>query len=417
MSFKGALRAGAVRSAARAGAGLLGAAALAVTGATAAHAQPRAAVPDHVFAPYFQTYLGDDPVAMSQASGAKYLTFAFLQTESPGSCTVYWDGTTSRPVSGDVYGQEIAALRAAGGGAIPSFGGYSADHNGTEIADSCTDIGKIAAAYEKVITTYDVTRLDMDIEVEALNDSAGIDRRNKAIAQVQDWAAANGRTLEISYTLPTTTHGLASSGLAVLRNAKSNGARVDLVNIMTFDYYDGAQHDMGSDTKSAASGLHGQLANLYPSKSSQQLWNMVSVTAMPGVDDYGPEETFTKADAPAVVDWANATGIGGLSFWALQRDNGSCPGGGASNTCSGISQPTWYFSNEFERFTGAGGGDNGGGGDHGGDCTAAPAWSGSQAYQGGDEVSYGGHLWQAKWWNYGATPGGSVEVWVDEGTC
>ena len=52
--------------------------------------------------------------------------------------------------------------RAAGGDVIPSFGGYSADHDGTEIADSCTSISAIAAAYEKVITTYNVTRLDLD---------------------------------------------------------------------------------------------------------------------------------------------------------------------------------------------------------------------------------------------------------------
>ncbi len=29
-------------------------------------------------------------------------------------------------------------------------------------------------------------------------------------------------------------------------------------------------------------------------------------------------------------------------------------------------------------------------------------------YNGGDEAVYGGHLWTAKWWSYGDTPGGMV---------
>src|SRR5699024_9647717 len=192
------------------------------------------AIPDHVFAPYYQSYLDDDPVTVSEDSGAKYLTLAFLGAPSAGSCSVAWNGDTDTPVDESVYGDEIEQLRENGGGAIPSFGGYAADHNGREIADSCTDVDKIAQAYENVITTYDVTRLDMDIEVEALDHDDGVDRRNKAIAQVQDWAAEQGRNLTISYTLPSTPDGLGATGKAVLRNAKQNDARIDVVNIMTF---------------------------------------------------------------------------------------------------------------------------------------------------------------------------------------
>lgn len=234
---------------------------------------------------------------------------------------------------------------------IPSFGGYAADNGGTEIADSCTSVDSIAAAYEKVITTYDVSRLDMDIEDNSLENSAGIDRRNKAIKKVQDWAAANGRSVQISYTLPTTTSGLADSGLAVLENAVSNGARVDVVNLMTFDYYDGASHNMAQDTQTAITGLKGQLAGLYPARTDAQLWSMTGIIEMPGIDDYGPAETFTTADATSVYNWAVSKGVSTLSFWALQRDNGGCPGTGGSDSCSGIAQDTWYFSHTFEPFT------------------------------------------------------------------
>ncbi|MGW1052188.1 carbohydrate binding domain-containing protein [Streptomyces sp. NPDC002521] len=318
-------------------------------GGTAHAATP---LPTHVFAPYFEAYNGDSPAALSQASGAKYLTMAFLQADKKGSCTPYWNGDTNTPVSSSVFGADLTTIRSRGGDVIPSLGGYAADNGGTEIADSCTNVDSIAAAYEKIITTYDVSRLDMDVEDNSLTDSAGIDRRNQAIKKVQDWAAANGRSVQFSYTLPTTTTGLADSGLAVLRSAKSAGAKVDVVNIMTFDYYDGATHHMATDTETAATGLHDQLAELYPNLSDTQLWNMVGVTEMPGIDDYGAAETFTTADATSVYDWAVSKGVNTLSFWALQRDNGGCPGTGGSDHCSGIAQDTWYFTHAFAPFTG-----------------------------------------------------------------
>lgn len=324
-----------------------------LAGGGAAHAAATP-LPAHVFAPYFEAYNGDSLADLSQQSGAKYLTMAFLQTEAQGSCTPYWNGDSGQPVSSSVYGADITTMRSRGGDVIPSFGGYAADDGGTEIADSCTDVDSIAAAYEKVITTYDVSRLDMDIEDNSLTNKAGIDRRNQAIKKVQDWAAANGRSVQFSYTLPTTTGGLASSGLAVLKSANTYGAKIDVVNLMTFDYYDNATHNMADDTKTATTGLEKQLASLYPSKSEAQLWGMIGVIEMPGIDDFGAAETFTTADAASVYDWATSKGLSTLSFWALQRDNGGCPGTGGSDTCSGIAQDTWYFSHTFAPFTGGG---------------------------------------------------------------
>ncbi|WP_052869066.1 chitinase [Streptomyces niger] len=325
---------------------------LALTGTgTAQAATP---LPVHVFAPYFEAWTGESPAALAAQSGAKHLTMAFLQTASKGSCTPYWNGDTDMPVAASTFGSDIKTIQSNGGDVIPSFGGYTADTTGTEIADSCTDVQQIAAAYEKVITTYDISRLDMDIEVDSLDNTAGIDRRNKAIKLVQDWAAANGRKVEISYTLPTTTHGPGDTGVALLRNAVSNGARIDVVNLMTFDYYDNQPHDMAKDTQTAAQGLVDTLAELYPGKTSAQLWSMVGVTEMPGVDDFGPAETFTLANATTVYNWAVSKGINTLSFWALQRDNGSCPGGAAADNCSGIQQNTWDFTHIFAPFTGGG---------------------------------------------------------------
>ncbi|MEY9962127.1 hypothetical protein ABIA33_000148 [Streptacidiphilus sp. MAP12-16] len=329
-------------------------ASLVATGTTAAHAATP--LPTHVFAPYFEAYNGDSAATLSSQSGAKYLSMAFIQASTKGSCTPYWNGDSSKPITSANFGSDISTIQGRGGDVVPSFGGYTADNTGTEIADSCTNVSSIAAAYESVVTTYGVTRIDLDTEDNSLTNSAGIDRRNKAIAQVESWAASTGRTVQFSYTLPTTTSGLAASGLAVLQNAVQNNARVDVANIMTFDYYDGASHEMANDAESAATGLYGQLASLYPSKSASQLWGMIGITLMPGIDDFGVGETTTVADAHSVESWAAGKGLASLSFWALQRDNGGCVGTGGSDSCSGIAQGTWDFSKALEPFTGGGGG-------------------------------------------------------------
>jgi hypothetical protein len=314
-------------------------------------AQAATPLPAHVFAPYFEAYSGDSPATISTESGANYETMAFIQAASKGSCTAYWNGDTSQPLTSATFGSDISAIQAKGGDVIPSFGGYTADDTGTEIADSCTSVASIAAVYESVITTYNVTRIDLDTEDNSLTDTAGITRRNQAIAQVEAWAASTGRTVQFQYTLPTTTSGLASSGLAVLKNAV---AIVSVVNIMTFDYYDGATHEMGTDAENAATGLYSQLASLYPSKTPAQLWGMIGITLMPGIDDYGAAETTTVADAANVESWATTKGLAELSFWALERDNGGCVGTAGSDTCSGIAQNTWDFSHALEPFTSGG---------------------------------------------------------------
>ena len=312
-----------------------------------------ASLPPHVFAPYFETYDTTDGglAALSQASGARYLTLAFLQTAQPGSCTADWNGDPAEPIAATAFGQDIAAIQARGGNVIPSFGGYSADTTGTELADSCTSVPAIAQVFEQLITTYHVPRIDLDVEADSLTNTAGINRRNEAIALTEAWAAAHHRSIQFSYTLPTFATGLTPAGLAVLQNAVADGARVSVVNIMTFDYYYGTAQEMATDTETAAAGLVSQLQSLYPGASPARLWHLVGVTEMPGIDDFGPDETFTQADAVTVEHWARSHGLAELSFWALQRDNGGCPGTKGAGSCSGLTQPAWYFSHVFESFT------------------------------------------------------------------
>ncbi|HEY2305899.1 MAG TPA: hypothetical protein VGI05_08475, partial [Streptosporangiaceae bacterium] len=232
--------------------------------------------------------------------------------------------------------------------------GYSADHGGTEIADSCTNVQSIAADYEQVITTLGVTRLDMDVESSSLNDTAGITRRNQAIALTEQWAAANGIPLQIQYTIPVEQYGLDPNGEAVLQSAVANNATVTSVNIMVFDYYIAKEGvvEMGTAAENAATNTNTQLQSIYPGLTSAQLWNMEGMTLLPGIDDLRKKtEVTSEADATTMLNFARANNMNFLSMWAIQRDNGGCPGTVDSNTCSGITQNTWDFSHILEPFT------------------------------------------------------------------
>ena len=321
-----------------------------------ASAAPRhdagASLPYQVFAPYYETYdTGTNLATLAQQSGAWFQSLAFLQTAQAGSCTAYWDGDPTQPIASSSFGADIAAIQRHGGNVIPSFGGFTADTTGTELADSCTSVPAIASVFESLVTTYDVPRIDLDIEGDSVNNAAGINRRNEAIAMTEAWATAHGRHIQFSYTLPTFPTGLPPAELSVLQNAVADGATISTVNLLTFDYFIGTQQDMVADTVSAGAALVGQLQTLYPGATQRQLWHMVGVTEMPGIDDFGAAETFTQANAYQVLIWAKSHGIGFLSFWASQRDNGGCPGTKGAGTCSGLTQPTWFFAHAFEHFT------------------------------------------------------------------
>ncbi|KAK7691604.1 hypothetical protein QCA50_005003 [Cerrena zonata] len=52
-----------------------------------------------------------------------------------------------------------------------------------------------------------------------------------------------------------------------------------------------------------------------------------------------------------------------------------------------------------------------------GQCTNVGAWTSTSIYTGGMSAVFQGHLWTAKWWTQGDTPGGAADVWVDNGAC
>ncbi|MFN0239231.1 sugar hydrolase, partial [Hydrogenobacter sp. Uz 6-8] len=86
-------------------------------------------------------------------------------------------------------------------------------------------------AYQSVIKQYDLTEIDFDVEGAAISDTGAINLRNQAIAGLEK----QDPNLQVSYTLPVLPSGLTSEGVAVLSNAKADGADIAAVNVMAMD--------------------------------------------------------------------------------------------------------------------------------------------------------------------------------------
>ena len=314
--------------------------------------------PSHVFAPYvdmtlYPTY---NLVAAAQSHGLKYFTLAFVVADTSNNLPS-WGGYTSYDVNGGAFDKaiqsQISALRQLGGDVMVSFGGA----NGQELAQAITSVSALTAAYEQVINEYGLTHIDFDIEGSAEADVASIARRSQSLAAVEHDAAAAGRTLEVSFTLPVLPTGLTSDGLAVLQSALKYGVVISGVNVMTMDFGDSAAPNpsgqMGQYVIESGQSLFNQLKGLYgTTKSDSQLWSMVGLTPMIGVNDVNTE-VFTLADAQTVTNWAKQKGSGRISMWSLNRDL-SDPAGAlhwAEATSSSIVQQPFDFSKIFRTFT------------------------------------------------------------------
>jgi chitinase len=323
---------------------VLAAGALLAAGTPAhAAANPGPGFPAQYAAPYTEVW--NSPSAMTNAmnaTGLKYFTLAFVI--DGGGCNATFNGDTA--VTDPSWTSAVNSVRAAGGDVIASFGGAS----GTEVGISCTSVSALKTQYKKVIDGLNLTRVDFDIEGGALNNTTANDRRNQALAELQQEYAAAGRRLDVQYTLPVNPTGLESNSLSLLNNAKSHGLNVNLVNIMTMDY--GPSMDMGQAAISAAQALHTQLGQIWTTKTSAQLWAMEGNTPMIGVND-STNEVFTTGNANSLESFAKSNGIQELSFWSLGRDKACATTGQLSDSCSGTPQSAYQFSSTFNAVTGA----------------------------------------------------------------
>jgi hypothetical protein len=313
--------------------------------------------PKNYYAPYVDSTLWPlyDFVGTAKTSGLKFFTLAFITADTAnkpawGGFAAYDVGTTDFDAQ---MKTNIAALRAIGGDVMVSFGGAA----NQDMAEVITDVNALVNSYQSVITAYGLTHIDFDIEGAAVANKASVDRRNQAIAILQQNAAAAGRKLDVWYTLPVLPTGLTTDGVYLVQSALRNGVNLSGVNIMTMDYGDSAAPNprgkMGDYSIQAATSLFNQLKTAYGgSQTDAQLWAKVGITPMIGMNDV-QTEIFDQQEAREVLAFAQSHGISRISIWSLNRDYQNSAGAinHVDNFSSSLVQSPLEFSLLFNQVT------------------------------------------------------------------
>ncbi|KAA1477051.1 hypothetical protein DENSPDRAFT_867476 [Dentipellis sp. KUC8613] len=152
------------------------------------------------------------------------------------------------------------------------------------------------------------------------------------------------------------------------------------------------------------------------------------------------KQELVSYDTPHIVtlkaQYVQSKGLGGSMYWDLSTDKtgsnslvGTVKGvyGSLDQTENHINFPTSKWDNirnnmgqsgstpptSSSSTSAPGSGPTGGPGQ----CSSVGAWAAGTVYVGGNTATYNGHLWTAKWWTQGDTPGGSAGVWTDDGAC
>jgi chitinase len=142
--------------------------------------------------PHYQDMEPMDLNSISKASGIKHYNLAFIT--DAGNCNPAW-GAESSYATSTRWGSHLTdALRASNVDYTIALGGA----NGNDISKACTNTD-LLKAYEQIITLYQPTGLDFDIE----NGSADIPKIMATLVNIQ----RNHPQLTIRFTLPTLPDG------------------------------------------------------------------------------------------------------------------------------------------------------------------------------------------------------------------
>ncbi|MFF0010780.1 chitinase [Streptomyces sp. NPDC005374] len=287
------------------------------------------------YAPYVSA---TDASGNDSAGSPSVYNLAFVIADG-SACTPKWNDSDA--IGDSSVRSRISALKEDGAQVRVSFGGAS----GKELAETCTSAAKLAAAYGTALDAAGSSLADFDIEGDTLTDSDSVDLRSKAIALLQKERA----DLTVSFTLPVMPSGLDDDSVALLESANDKSVQVSTVNIMTMNYGESYDGDMGDYAITSAKATQAQLKSVFGT-SDATAWRALALTSMIGTNDVAGE-SFTLSDAAQVRAFAESKEVAWVSMWSTFRDQ-QCESGNsdeddALTDCSGVSQSAGAFGEAF----------------------------------------------------------------------
>ncbi len=264
---------------------------------------------------------------VEEQTGISYYNLGFIQPDqttpldSSGNIRWGWGGYYSLSEKGnDGYQypkikQTINDLKNMGAAYTISIGGQLGDAPWIVT----TDVNKLAEFYKDVINTYDLKRLDLDIE-ESNQVQSGNIANAKAIKKVQDETG-----IDVVLTIPIMPSGWQEKQINIIKAYLDQGVQIALINSMTMCYGGGlyAGEDYGDASIRAIENSVQQMKNIWASYGTV-LTDAQAYAKTGATVDIGYESSqypvFTLEMTRKVVDHAKANGYGMLSYWSINRD-------------------------------------------------------------------------------------------------
>jgi|GEM_PF-4699134 len=264
---------------------------------------------------------------VEEQTGITYYNLGFIQPDtttpldSDGNIRWGWGGYFKlSPKGNDGYqypkiDQVIKTLKEQGAKYIVSVGGQL----GKAPWAVTQNVDKLEKFYLDIIDTYDITRLDLDIE-ESNQDASQNQANAKAIKRVQ-----NATGIEIVLTIPIMPSGWTDKQINIIKAYLDQGVHLSLINSMTMCYGAGvwANEDYGDASVRAIENSVRQMQEIWANYgnplSESQAYAKTGATVDIGYEsDLYP--IFTTSMTKKVVDHAKQKGYGMVSYWSLNRD-------------------------------------------------------------------------------------------------
>ncbi len=257
----------------------------------------------------------------------RYFNLAFINPSTTdavlddGTINWCWGGYESiskkNPSNGQYQGvlAAIKNIRDLGGDITISVGGQLG-HAPWVVSNSEQ---KLYEMYKDIIKTYDITRLDLDIE-ESNQGETENQINARAIKRVQDELGT-----KIILTIPIMPDGWKEKQLKVINAYLNSGVDIELINSMTMCYGYGvaSNEDYGDASVRAMENANKQLVEIYKNRgiplSEAEAYKKMGATVSLGFES-SLYPTFTPEMASKVAEHAKQKSYGMLSFWSVGRD-------------------------------------------------------------------------------------------------
>lgn len=264
---------------------------------------------------------------LSDDSGFLYFNLGFIQpyTKSPlstdGTIQWGWGGYSSLSKNDSTNAQyngiltSLSNLRKRGGDFTISIGGQAGDAPWVVTQNQ----NALENFYREIIQTYELKRLDLDIEESNQDHDQNIINA-KAIKAVQ-----SETNVEITLTIPIMPNGWEQKQLNLINAYLDAGVDIAIINSMTMCYGTGvyANEDYGTASVRAITNSVSQLKKLY-SNHGFDLTDDMAYLKTGATFSIGYESNlypvFTLEMANTVVNDAKKHNYGLVSMWSMGRD-------------------------------------------------------------------------------------------------